>query len=73
MDQRQTYGVKQESEPLSPTYRSHCRPLTGAGLGKCQPGAGATVESMNRTFTPLRRAVSVDIRLTPTNPANVTE
>ena len=29
--------------------RSHCRP--GAGLGKCQPGAGAPVECINRTLT----------------------
>jgi hypothetical protein len=36
---------------LSSSYRSQCRPGTGAASGKCQPGAGATVESMNRTFT----------------------
>ncbi len=36
---------------VSPRYRSHCRPGTGAASEKCQPATGATVSTMNRSRT----------------------
>ena len=36
---------------VSPRYRGHCRPGTGAASRNCQPGTGVTVSSMNRVRT----------------------
>lgn len=36
---------------VSPTYRGHCRPGTGAASPKCHPATGATLSTMNRDST----------------------
>ncbi len=49
-------GVEPEAEnqPVSGTYRNHCRPGTGAASTNCRPPTGATVTIMNRSRTELR-------------------
>ncbi len=56
---------------VSPTYRSHCRPGTGATSIKWKPPTGATVSIMNRSRTDccdqfvIRGRRFMLIRLTP--------